>query len=94
MTKQFTYNKYFVVQLACVYVCVGGWGDLVYLNTVKALNFAWDLFREWTVSTKLKYRTNILIMHCNNGTNSKSMKLNSNELTFMGKTAKYNTCET
>ena len=42
---------------------------------------------------KIKYHTNILSVHCNNVTNAKSVKLNSNETMFMGKTAKYNTCE-
>ena len=42
---------------------------------------------------KIKYHANILAVYCNNVTNSKSTKLNSNELTFMEKTAKYYTRE-
>ena len=38
---------------------------------------------------EIKCHVNILDVHCNNVTNSKSATLNSNELMFMGKTAKY-----
>ena len=38
---------------------------------------------------EIKYHRNILAVHCDNVTNAKSAKLNSNEITFMGKTAKY-----
>ena len=38
---------------------------------------------------EIKFHTNILPVHCNNVTNAKSAKLHSNEVTFMGKTAKY-----
>ena len=34
---------------------------------------------------EIKYHANVLAIYCNNVTNSKSVKLNSNELTFMGK---------
>ena len=40
---------------------------------------------------EIKYHVNVLAVHCNNVTNAKSAKLNSNEITFMGKTAIYNT---
>ena len=42
---------------------------------------------------KIKYHTNILAVPCNNVSNAKSVKLNSNEITFMGKNAKHNTRE-
>ena len=32
---------------------------------------------------EIKYHANILAVHCNNVTNVKSAKLNSNEITFM-----------
>ena len=38
---------------------------------------------------EIKYHANILAVHSNNVTNATSVKLNSNEITFMGKTAKY-----
>ena len=67
------------------------------VSTVKALNFAWDLFwRIWHMNCfrKINYHANILAAHCiNNVTNTKSTKLNSNEITFMGNIAKYNTHE-
>ena len=37
----------------------------------------------------LHYHANVFAAYYNNVTNLKSVKLNSNELTFMGKTAKY-----
>ena len=40
---------------------------------------------------EIKYHVNILAVHSNNVTKAKSAKLNSNEITFIGKTAKYNT---
>ena len=49
------------------------------------LQISWmNCFRE------IKYHTNILAVHCNY---PKSAKLNSNELKFMGKIVKYNTCK-
>ena len=42
---------------------------------------------------EIKYHANILAVHCNNVTNAKSAKLNSNEITFTGKSATYNTRE-
>ena len=36
----------------------------------------------------IKYHANIFAVHWNNVTNAKSLKLNSNEITFMGKTTK------
>ena len=38
---------------------------------------------------EIKYHANILMVHCNNVTSAKSAKLDSNEIMFMGKTAKY-----
>ena len=38
---------------------------------------------------KIKCHANILAVYCNNVANTKSAKLNSNEIMFMGKTAKY-----
>ena len=65
------------------------WPALVMLSiTVKALNSACDLFHEfraWTVSVKLNNHTNILAVYCNNVTNAKSTKLNSNKITLIGK---------
>ena len=46
-----------------------------------------NCFREIT------YHANALAVYCNDVTNSKSTKLNSDELTVIGKTAKYNTLE-
>ena len=42
---------------------------------------------------EIKYHENILVMYCNTVTNTKSAKLNYNELMFMGENAKYNTRE-
>ena len=38
---------------------------------------------------EIKYHANILAVHSNNVTSAKFVKLNANEITFMGKTAKY-----
>ena len=40
---------------------------------------------------KIKYHSSIVAVHFNNVTNTKSMKLNSHKIAFMGKTTKYNT---
>ena len=43
--------------------------------------------------SEIKYHANILAVYCNKVTNSGSAKLNSNEVTFTGKTTKYNAHE-
>ena len=41
---------------------------------------------------KIKYHANVLVVHCNNATTQNTQNY-SNKIMFIGKTAKYNTCE-
>ena len=59
------------------------WGTLrVYC---KSLKFCVGFILRMICFRECKYHTNILVVHCNNVTNSKSANLNCNEITFMGK---------
>ena len=61
----------------------------VHSNYCKSLKFCAMFISRMNCFHEIKYHTNVLAVHCNNETAQNCAKLNSNELTFMGKTTKY-----